>query len=77
MIDNKLEKLFCILLENWFALKLIEGDSACDEKERSFSGFAADIINDCLKEAGFGSDTSDYVLEKLQIKFHETVGESA
>lgn len=75
-MDNKLEKLFCILLENWFALKLIEGDAGSEDKERLCSGFAADVINDCLKEAGFGSDTSDYVLEKLQIKFSETVGES-
>lgn len=76
-MDNKLEKLFCVLLENWFALKLIAGDDTCDVNQRFSSNFAAGIIDDCLKEAGFGTDTSDYVLEKLQIKFNETVGESA
>lgn len=75
-MDNKLEKLFCILLENWFALKLLEGDDTCDPKQRSLSKFAAEVIDDCLKEAGFGCDTNDYLLEKLQIKFSETVGES-
>lgn len=75
-MDNKLEKLFCVLLENWFALKLLGDEEECDPKQRALSKFAAEVIDDCLKEAGFGSDTSDYVLEKLQVKFSETVGES-
>lgn len=68
-MDNKLERLFCELLETWFSLKLISGDSSLASDKRSKSEFAASIIDECLRSSGFGSDTSDYLLEKLQLSF--------
>lgn len=68
-MDNKLEKLFCELLETWFSLKLIAGDATVPEASRLKSGFAADVIDECLRCSGFGLDTSDYLLEKLQLTF--------
>lgn len=68
-MDNKLEKLFCELLETWFSLKLIACDATVPEASRLKSAFAAQIIDECLRCSGFGSDTSDFLLEKLQVTF--------
>ena len=67
-MDKSLEMLYSLILMHWLRCRQIAQEEDGSTELGAACGFTADLLEKCLKSAGFDTDMKDYVNELMAQK---------